>query len=411
MSAKAKAKAAAPATALLPYGRACIEADDVAAVTEVLTSDWLTTGPMVGRFETALADAVNAPHAVVVSSGTAALHLAAKALGIGPGDQVIVPAITFAATANAARFVGADIVFADVDPLTGLMGPKEFEEALTRAPRARAVFPVHFAGQCVPIMEIAAIARARGLAVVEDACHALGSRMVRDTRHLRVGDCAESDFTVFSFHPVKTVAMGEGGALTTRDETMAARLRRLRSHGITREPGTFVESALGFDSEGLPNPWYMEMQELGFNYRANDIQCALGASQLKKLQRFAKTRRDLVAVYDQALRPLAPVVRPMPRLPGQEPCWHIYVALIDFEGLGVERGAVMRALAASGVGSQVHYVPLPLHPYYRALPSSAGSFPGAMAHYARCLSLPLYVGLTPADVRRVVDALADALKL
>jgi UDP-4-amino-4,6-dideoxy-N-acetyl-beta-L-altrosamine transaminase len=408
MKKRARAKPAAPN---LPYGQPCIEDDDIAAVSAVLRSGWLTTGPLVAQFEEKLAETVGAPHAVVCANGTAALHLAAIALGLGPGTTVIVPAVTFAATANAARYVGARVVFADVDAQTGLMTPATLAHALARAGAAHAVFPVHLNGQSCDMPAIHDFAEKHDLLILEDACHALGTRYDGPARNgYSVGACSHSDMAAFSFHAVKTVAMGEGGAITTRSGEAARRMRLLRSHGIEREPQRFADHAQGF-ADDAANPWYYELQELGFNYRASDIQCALGLSQLKKLDRFAEARMDLVTAYDAALAPLAPLARPIPRSAQCNPAWHLYVLRIEFERLGLSRGAVMRKLAAQGVGTQVHYLPVPFHPYYESLPDAAprALFPGAAAYYARCLSLPLFVGMTQDDVYRVADALRAAL--
>lgn len=397
--------------AFLPYGRHLIEDDDVAAVERALRSGALTGGPAVAAFERAFAGVTAAPHAVACSSGTAALHLAALALDLKPGDAAVVPSLTFLATANALRYVGADVVFADVDPDTGLLTAAALEAALARADRdkrvrVRAVFPVHLAGQSADMAALGAIARGRGLAVVEDACHVLGGTCGGKL----VGACADSDMAVFSFHPVKTIAMGEGGAITTRDPALARRLTELRSHGMVRDPARFEIRAQGFGPDGEPNPWYYEMPEPGFNYRASDIHCALGSSQLAKLGRFVAERRKIVEWYAEALAPLAPLVKPLPRVPWSEPAWHLNVVLIDFRAVGIARGRVMRALAAKGIGSQVHYLPVHRQPYYRRLYGEL-HFPGADSYYERTLSLPLFVGLTRADVARVVAALAAALEL
>ena len=398
-------------TAFLPYGRHCIEDDDIAAVVAVLRSGTLTAGPAVAAFECALAEAVNAPDAVACSSGTAALHLAAMSVGLGPGDAAVVPAITFLATANAVRLTGAEVVFADVDPDTGLMGVNHMAAAIGNAGslRVRAVFPVHFAGQPAPMDEIAALARAHDLAIVEDACHALGSTYeTEDGAPARVGQAAHGGLAAFSFHPVKTIAMGEGGALTGRNDTLLARARLLRNHGMTREPAAFTEHALAVDSDGAANPWHYEMPEPGLNYRASDIHCALGLSQLGKLEQFVARRRALAAAYDERLAVLAPLVRPLGRRSGCTPAWHLYVALIDFAAAGTSRRRVLEALRADGIGSQVHYIPVHLQPYYRRRHGER-ALPGAKAYFERCLSLPLFPAMADGDVDRVVDSLARAL--
>ncbi len=398
-------------TAFLPYGRHFVDDDDIASVVEVLRSETLTTGPAVDAFERALAVAVNAPDAVACSSGTAALHLAAISVGLGPGDAAVVPAITFLATANAVRLTVAEVVFADVDPDTGLMGADHMAAAIAAAGdlRVRAVFPVHFAGQPAPMDEIAAIALAHDLAIVEDASHALGS--ICETRGgapAPVGQAAHGGLAAFSFHPVKTIAMGEGGALTGQDRTLLERARRLRNHGMERESEAFTERTLALDAGDTANPWHYEMPEPGLNYRASDIHCALGLSQLGKLERFVARRRALAAAYDARIAALAPLVRPLARRAGCAPAWHLYVALIDFAAAGTSRRRVMEALRADGIGSQVHYIPLHLQPYYRER-YGAQVLPGAMAYFERCLSLPLFPAMADEDVERVVDTLARAL--
>jgi dTDP-4-amino-4,6-dideoxygalactose transaminase len=315
--------------------------------------------------------------------------------------------MTFVSTATMVRHVGAEVVFADVDPDTGLMGAAQFAEALERAGAApvKAVIPVHLGGQCADLAEIAELAAERGIRVVEDACHAIGTRY-GDTL---VGSCRDSIMAVFSFHPVKTVVMGEGGAVTTNDEGLRDRLALLRNHGMTRDPSAFVNAGLAFDAEGAPNPWYYEMAEAGFNYRVSDINCALGLSQLGKLDRFAARRRELAARYDDLLAPLSPVARPVKRTPGCKAAWHLYQALIDFEAAGITRAALMSRLRADGIGTQVHYIPVHRQPYYADRYGEL-DLPGADAFYGRCLSLPLSPGLTEDDVRYVAGALSRIIE-
>ncbi|HZH28405.1 MAG TPA: UDP-4-amino-4,6-dideoxy-N-acetyl-beta-L-altrosamine transaminase [Azospirillaceae bacterium] len=392
----------------LPYGRQLIEADDIAAVTAALQGDYLTTGPMVERFEESLRQATGAPFAVSCANGTAALHMAMLALDLKPGDVAVVPAVTFLATANGARFCGADVVFADVDPQTGLMTPDTLREALGRSGgRARVVLPVHLNGQPCDMPAIRAIADEAGLAVVEDACHALATRHAEPEPAL-VGACRWSDMACFSFHPVKAIAMGEGGAVTTRDERLADRLRLFRSHGMERRPDRWVGRDAGFDPPGDPCPWYYEQQVLGYNYRLTDIQCALGVSQLAKLPRFMERRRALVAAYDRLLAPFSNLVRPVGRVPTAETGWHLYAVHVDFAAAGTTRTRLMRALAAEGVGTQVHYIPVPDQPFHKASAEGA-QFPGAQAYYDRALSLPLQAGMDEADVAFVVRTLVRVL--
>lgn len=389
----------------LPYGRQLIEDDDIAAVATVLRGDWLTTGPTVAAFESAFAKAVGAAHAVSCNSGTAGLHLAALALGVGEGDVIAVPSITFLATANAMRLAGAEVVFTDVDPDSGLMRPQDLEAVLD-TPGLRAVAPVHLAGQCPDMAAIAALARSRGLRVIEDACHALGTTLGGD---IRVGDGSFADLSVFSLHPVKTIAMGEGGVVTTADPALAQAMARFRSHGMERAPERMVNADMAFAADGSLNPWYYEMHELGLNYRTPDINCALGLSQLVKLERFKRRRAALVAEYDRLLAPLAPAIVPAARMLGQDPAWHLYAVLADFGDALPERAHVMRTLHSQGIGSQVHYIPVHRQPYYRARYGER-VLPGADSWYRRCLSLPLFPGMSNSDAGRVADALAKVAR-
>ena len=383
---------------MLPYGRQTIEDDDIAAVAQALRGDFLTTGPTVEAFERAFAETVGARHAVACANGTAALHLAMLALEVGPGDAIVAPSITFLATANCARFVGAEVVFADVDPTTGLMTPQTLAEALARLDgrRLRAVLPVHLRGDAADLPGLKALAEAAGAVLVEDAPHALGTRTTFGNEAGLIGDCTHSAMATFSFHPVKTIATGEGGMVTTNDPALAERLRRLRSHGMVRPEGA--------------DPWWYEMPEVGFNYRLPDILCALGLSQLAKLDRFAARRRALAARYETALAPLARLVRPAARPAWSDPVLHLMSVLIDFEAAGRSRRQVVETLKARGVGTQVHYIPVHTQPYYRQRYGEL-DLPGARAWYERCLSLPLYPGMGDADVDRVAEALAEALEV
>lgn len=380
----------------LPYGRQTIEDDDVAAVAAALRADFLTTGPTVEAFETAFKRKVGAEHAIAVANGTATLHLAMLALGVGEGDVCIAPSVTFLATANCARYVGAEVVFADVDPDSGLMTPETLANALKRAAgrRVKAVLPVHLRGDVCDLPGLKALADGVGAVLLEDAPHALGSIGTFDGEAHPVGDCAYSSFASFSFHPVKTLATGEGGMLTTNDAALAARARSLRGHGMVRPAGA--------------EPWVYEMPELGFNYRIPDVLCALGISQLSKLDRFVARRRTLAALYAERLAVLAPHVALATSPAWSDPALHLLTVLIDFEALGTTRLAVVEALKAQGVGSQVHYIPVHTQPYYQAR-YGALDLPGAEAWYARCLTLPLYPTMEDGDVERVVEALKATL--
>jgi UDP-4-amino-4,6-dideoxy-N-acetyl-beta-L-altrosamine transaminase len=392
----------------LPYGRQVIEDDDIQAVVEALRSDYLTTGPRVAEFEHALKAATNAKHAIACSNGTAALHLAARALNLGPGTTTIVPAVTFLATANAVHLNGGNVVFADVDPNTGLMRASDLEEALSRCEvGANALFNVHLAGQCGDVAAIHSVARNHGLRIVDDACHAIGTSYDGGKR---IGDNAYADLSCFSFHPVKTIALGEGGAVTTNDDTLARIIARDRTHGMTRDPDDFVQTAEALNPRNETNPWYYEMEAPGLNYRIPDILCALGISQLRKLDRFAARRRELVSIYDKALAEQHPHVALLARTPHITPAWHLYVALIDFAALGVDRAAVMHRLSAQGIGTQVHYLPVHRQPYYRELDPTL-VLRGADEYYRRTLSLPLFPSMTDEDPTRVVRGLTQALGL
>ena len=383
---------------MLPYGRQTIDDDDVAAVASALRDDFLTTGPKVEAFEQAFAQFVGARHAVACANGTAALHLAMLALGVGEGEVCIVPSITFLATANCVRFAGAEVVFADVDPASGLMTPQTLADAVRRAGgrKIAAVLPVHLRGDVAELPALRRIADQIGAVLVEDACHAIGSRTTFDNVPARVGDGRWGALATFSFHPVKTLTTGEGGMVTTADPRLAERLQALRSHGMVRPDGA--------------DPWWYEMHGVGFNYRLPDVLCALGIAQLGKLPRLIERRRALARLYEAALAPLSPIVRLASRPPWSDPALHLMSVLIDFEAAATSRAAVMAALRAKGIGTQVHYIPVHRQPYYRDR-YGALDLPGAEAWYARCLSLPLFPTMADGDVERVTAALAGAVGL
>jgi len=395
----------------LPYGYHTIGDDDIAAVTAALKARLLTGGDSVWAFEEALTSLTGAQHAVAVANGTAALHLCAKVLGLGRGDAVIVPSVTFVATANAVRHTGAEVVFADVDSRTGLMTRATLRRALASVPAnliPKAVFSVHLSGQVAAPDDIAAEARESGLYVVEDACHAIGTTYGgADGRVHSVGKCAHADLTAFSFHPVKAIAMGEGGAVTTNNSDFDKRLRILRNHGMepTGGLGSADDVALGLDER---YPLHYKMERVGFNYRVSDINCALGLSQLKKLSVFLERRRHLVAVFDSALASLPDYIQPAERLVNCLPGWHLYVALIDFTKVGKLRSNVMEALSEIGIGTQVHYYPVHAQPYYRRRYGEL-LLPGAAEYYNMCLSLPLFPAMTDDDIVRVVSGLEKVL--
>lgn len=370
----------------LPYGRHTVGEDDVRAVVEVLRSDWLTTGPKVREFERAFAHWVGAGEAVAVSSGTAALHAAMHVVGVGPGDEVIVPSMTFAASANAIVYCGATPVFADVDPETLLIDVTDAQAKIT--PRTRALVGVDYAGQACDYDALRALARCHGLALVADACHSLGGRY----RDRAVGTLA--DLNIFSLHPVKAMTAGEGGVVTTESFERAHALRRFRNHGITSDH--FQREQLG--------SWLYEMVELGHNYRLSDIQCALGLSQMKKLGAWVCRRRDIARRYDEAFRELAPI-RPLTTREHVEHAYHLYVVQLEPRSLAVDRARIFAALRAEGIGVNVHYLPVHLHPYYRErFGTGPGLCPRAEAAYERILSLPIFPAMSDDDVDDVVRA-------
>lgn len=376
---------------MLPYGRQTIENDDVAAVAEVLTSDWLTTGPKVAEFEAAFAAVAGAEHAVAVSNGTAALHAAANVLGIQPGDEVVVPALTFAATANAVVFQGGTPVFADVDPGTLLLDPVSAESHLTS--RTKAVFAVDYAGQACDYDALTQLCRTRGLRLAADACHALGGSY----EGRPVGSLAE--LSTFSLHPVKLLTTAEGGVITTDDAALAERMRIFRNHGITTDHRQREEQG----------SWFYEMADLGFNYRLSDVQCALGLSQLRKLRGWVDRRQAIARSYDQGFSGLE-LARPLAVREGVQHAYHLYVLRLELESLSVERKEIFAALRAEGIGVNVHYVPVHLHPYYRErFGSGPGLCPVAEDAYERILTLPLWPGMTDEDVGDVIRAVEKVL--
>jgi UDP-4-amino-4,6-dideoxy-N-acetyl-beta-L-altrosamine transaminase len=391
----------------VPYGRQQITESDIEAVVTVLRSDFLTTGPVTDAFEIAFANFVDAPFAAVCANGTAALHLCALALQLGPSDAVIVPTITFLATASAPHLTGAEVYFADVEPDTGLTTPAHVLAAAKRAEAdgktVRAVFPVHLNGQCVDIVALRA-ALAPEIAIIEDACHALGGRYANGSN---VGSCGASTASIFSFHPVKSLTTGEGGMVTTRDPRFDAAVRLQRNHGMVRTAEEFIDQTAAFE-EGDVNPWYYEMQAPGFNYRATDLACALGLSQLTRLDETMAHRTALFAHYEKCLEALGPDIRLVTRSTGSKPGWHLCVVLIDFDRVGQSRAELMRALRVRGIGTQVHYIPVHRQPYYKNRYGLL-DLPGAQSYYQRCLSLPLHTTMSSQDVEMIVKALHECL--
>lgn len=384
---------------MIPYGRQSISAQDIDAVVEVLRSDWLTQGPTIERFEQAMAATCQAHHAVAVSNATAALHIACLALDLGPGDWLWTSPNTFVASANCGLYCGAQVDFVDIDPQTlnlslpALAAKLAQAQGLGRLPKV--VVPVAFAGQSCDMAGIRELAEQYGFRIIEDASHAVGASY--RGRPVGCGDFA--DITVFSFHPVKIITTGEGGLLTTQDDQLAERLRRLRSHGITRDPALMTQPSDG--------PWYYQQLELGYNYRITDIQAALGLSQLTRLQGFMTRRRVLAARYAQLLADL-PLTLPSAQQ-GAESAWHLYPVRLQLDVLHSDQAQIFTAMRAAGIGVNLHYIPVHLQPFYRQLGFTDGDYPEAERYYRQAISLPLYPDMTDEQQQQVVQALISAL--
>ena len=376
----------------IPYGRQSIDKSDIKAVATALGSDFITQGPKVAEFESMLAGYCDAKYAVAVSSGTAALHIACLAAGLKPGDEAITTPITFAATANSILYSKAKPVFADISPVTANIDPVEIEKNITS--RTKAILPVHFAGLPCEMEKIASIAKGKGIVVIEDACHALGAKYKCRGKWVKIGSCAHSDMSVFSFHPVKTITTGEGGAIVTNRRDLYDKLLAFRNHGITKDASNYVNKSL------KEAPWYYEMQELGFNYRITDFQCALGISQLNRIDKFAKKREVIARFYNSEFAELKRV-----RLPAIEDdvisAWHLYYLKIKDVRSIKDKIGILNALRKKGIGAQVHYIPAYLHPYYKRMGYRRGLCPNAESFYLSAVSLPLYYSLSGKDMRYV----------
>jgi UDP-4-amino-4,6-dideoxy-N-acetyl-beta-L-altrosamine transaminase len=386
-------------TAFIPYGRQSIDEADIAAVEAVLRSDWLTQGPAIAAFEQELARRASARHAIAVCNATAALHIACVTAGLGPGDRLWTVPNTFVASANCGRYCGAEVDFVDIDPLSYCLDADALEAKLSSARSTntlpKVVIPVAFAGRSCDMRRVKQLSDEYGFTVIEDASHAVGASYAG--RPVGCGDYAH--MTVFSFHPVKIVTTGEGGAVLTNDAAWAERLHRLRSHGTTRDTARMDEP-----NEGA---WFYEMQELGFNYRITDIQAVLGLSQLKRLDEFLARRRALVKRYDMLLKdsPLQ-----LPQLDAlDDSAWHLYVVRVPGDRAHVNRRTVFDAMRNAEIGVNVHYIPVHLQPYYRQLGFKPGDFPHAEQYYREAISLPLYATLTDAEQDRVITQLKRVL--
>jgi len=386
-------------SSFLPYGRQTVSEADIAAVVEVLRSSFLTQGPAVPAFEQAVAGKVGARHGVAVNSATSALHIACLALDLGPGDRLWTSPITFVASANCGRYCGAEVDFVDIDPDTGLMSvaalAAKLKQAECNGTLPKVVVPVHLAGSSCDLAAIAAMAERYGFAVLEDASHAIGGQFHGEP----VGNCRYSDITVFSFHPVKIITTGEGGLATTNDPVLAMRMAELRSHGIVRDAGRFQQPAAG--------PWVYEQQQLGFNYRMTDIQAALGLSQLQRLDEIVAKRNRQLQRYRELLADLPAKLLQVP----QDVLSAVHLAVIRLKRASTsEHRQVFESLRNADIGVQLHYSPVHLHPYYRALGFTEGQFPEAEAYANSSISLPLFPSLTESDQVRVSMALRQSLQ-
>ena len=384
---------------MIPYGRQNISEEDVQAVVDVLRSDFLTQGPAVPAFEQAVAQLCGVPHAIAANSGTSALHIACLAMDVGPGDLVWTSPITFVASANCALYCGASVDFVDVDARTYNLSVPALEAKIAFAKKTgrlpKVVIPVHFAGQPCDMRALHALSREHGFRIIEDASHAVGGSYLDE----RIGNCRFSDATIFSFHPVKIITTAEGGLVTTRDEEIARRVRRLRTHGITRacEDMTLRE-------EGA---FYYEQVELGFNYRMTDVQAALGLSQMRRIDEFLEKRRALAARYNTLLTDL-PLTLPYQHADGSS-AWHLYVVRLDRRRLRLTRRQVFDAMRAQSIGVNVHYIPVYRQPYYQRLGFAPSGWPEAERYYAEAITLPLYPAMTEAMQDATVAALRGAL--
>lgn len=389
----------------ISYGRHYIDEEDIASVVDVMRHGWLTQGPKVPEFEAAVAARVGARHAVAVSNGTAALHIACAAAGVSAGDTVITSPNTFVASANCAAYLGAAPALADIDPQTLNLDPAELARRCMEIQQVRAIIPVHFAGLPCDMPAIQAVAGKHGACVIEDAAHALGATYKDGSP---VGNCRYSDMTTFSFHPVKMITTGEGGLITTNSDELYRKLLRLRSHGINKLDDPLQGKDHAFTGPEI-NAWYYEMQELGFNYRLTDLQAALGTSQLRKLDLFLDRRRELAHRYDSAWKG-HPVVRPAQSDPDGRSALHLYVVRIAFDRIGTTRHDFMKRLREKGIVAQVHYIPVHFHPYYAPHGNRRGEFPHAENYYEEALSLPLYYGLSDDEQSLVIQSIHDLVK-
>lgn len=386
------------------YSKQSTDLRDAIAVGWQVWRKSLTQGPKIQEFESAVALKVGAKYAVAVSSATAGLHLALMALELEAGSEVVTSPISFIASSNAALYSGLRPKFIDIDPATLNISMTQTIDAISKSDSIKALIPVHMAGAACELEEVSKVAKEKGVAIIEDAAHALGGFY---SNGQPVGSCAFSDMTVFSFHPVKSVTTGEGGIITTNNKGLYRRLLRLRSHGINQLDDPLLDPLLGF-TRGEKNVWYHEMQGLGFHYRLSEIQAALGVSQMKKLDKFISIRRNLANQYDEMLKDHSEV-RPTQTLARDSSAHHLYIVLIDFSKFSISRNELMLSLRAAGIGSQVHYRPIPTQPHYQRLGYTTSILPNAMGYYAQCLSIPLYPKLRISQQKNIVQNLIQAL--
>lgn len=386
----------------ISYGRQTIDEDDIRAVVSALRSDYLTQGPLCEEFEKAICGYTGARYAVACANGTAALHLACMAAGVGRGDSIVTSPVTFLASANCAVYLGATPLFADIDPCTFNISPEEVEKKLKYNSNVKAIIPVHFAGLPADMEAISKAARKRGIVIIEDACHALGALWrTKEGKWTRVGDCSHSDMTVFSFHPVKSITTGEGGAITTNDKKIYERLKRLRAHGVVKDPASFVNNEQA--------PWYYEMHSLGFNYRLSDVQCALGLSQMKKLDKFIERRREIAALYSGLLSKY-PFIETQRITDDSLSAFHLYPVRIRFDEMNVSKKEWFSLMDDIGIRPQVHYIPLHLQPFFqKEFGYRKGDFPAAERFYSEEVSLPIYPSLTNEEAGFVTEAVVSTI--
>jgi len=390
---------------MIPYGKHHIDDDDIKAVVDVLKNECLTQGPMIEKFEKAICNYVGAKYAVAVSSGTAALHLSALAAGVKPGRSIVTSPITFVSTANASFYCGGGVHFADIEPSSINISPMKIKDVIEANNDICAIFPVHFGGLPCDMEALSDISERYNLFMVEDAAHALGANY---SNGQKVGSCCYSDMTIFSFHPVKSIAAGEGGLITTNDEALYRKLIRLRSHGINKLNDPLLNQNESM-TDGSVNRWYYEMQELGFHYRITDIQCALALSQLKKLDKFIDRRRMLVNKYDSYFKDLE-FIKPAQILSRELSSHHLYVLRIKFDKVNITRNKFMKLLKEKEIITQVHYIPLPIQPYYKSKGFDIIDYPEANSYYEEAISIPLFYDLTDDQQEYVVKVILEILK-